>query len=161
MQCEADFLTGTEVDAQIYCPDFEWPLKIKRAIVRWIDKDVFGVEFSTHHELLQSVPELMNECADPIIIATVLIDLKRCIRAAGWAWHRTGAPVCLTVKPAECIERAQLRVKNSMIDYLFGHERSTWCPVDVTNPITQQIFPEVRSIWTELGTYKKLCLIVL
>ena len=50
-------MVGTEVDAQIYCPDFEWPLKIKRAIVRWIDKDVFGVEFL---EMLPAQKERMR-----------------------------------------------------------------------------------------------------
>lgn len=36
----------------MYFPDFEWPLKVQRAIVRWINADVFGIEF---RELL-SVP---------------------------------------------------------------------------------------------------------
>lgn len=29
----------------IFLPDFQWPLRINQAIVRWIDKDEFGLEF--------------------------------------------------------------------------------------------------------------------
>lgn len=45
VQCETDIAPGAEIEAQIYFPDYEWPLKIQRAVVRWTNGDVFGVEF--------------------------------------------------------------------------------------------------------------------
>ncbi|MGQ0694357.1 MAG: PilZ domain-containing protein [Nitrospiraceae bacterium] len=45
VRCESDLSVGTEIDAQIYFPDYDWPLKVQRAIVRWINVDVFGIEF--------------------------------------------------------------------------------------------------------------------
>jgi len=45
VQCEIELMPGTEIDAQIYFPDYEWPLKIQRAAVRWTRGETFGVEF--------------------------------------------------------------------------------------------------------------------
>ena len=45
VQCETELSVGNEIEAQVYFPDYEWPLKVKRAIVRWINADVFGIEF--------------------------------------------------------------------------------------------------------------------
>ena len=45
VQCEAELSAGSEITAQIYFPDYAWPLKVQRAIVRWIKADVFGIEF--------------------------------------------------------------------------------------------------------------------
>jgi hypothetical protein len=45
VQCETAVSVGTEIEAQIYFPDYEWPLKVGRAGVRWTNGDVFGVEF--------------------------------------------------------------------------------------------------------------------
>jgi hypothetical protein len=41
---------GTEIDAQTYSLDYEWPLKVQRAAVRWLKGDIFGIEF------LESLP---------------------------------------------------------------------------------------------------------
>lgn len=45
VQCETGVAVGTEIEAHIFFPDYEWPLKVSRAGVRWINGDVFGVEF--------------------------------------------------------------------------------------------------------------------
>lgn len=36
---------GMKLRLSIFLPDFQWPLRINQAIVRWIDKDEFGLEF--------------------------------------------------------------------------------------------------------------------
>lgn len=36
---------GMTLRLSIFLPDFQWPLRINEAIVRWIDKDEFGLEF--------------------------------------------------------------------------------------------------------------------
>jgi hypothetical protein len=45
VECESDIAKDTEVAAWIYSPDYEWPLKIHRAIVRWASQHSFGLEF--------------------------------------------------------------------------------------------------------------------
>ncbi len=45
VQCETELSAGTEVEAWVYPPDYDWPLKIERAIVRWTKAAEFGLEF--------------------------------------------------------------------------------------------------------------------
>lgn len=45
VQCEHGVAPGAEIEAQIFFPDYEWPLKIKRAVARWATEDMFGMEF--------------------------------------------------------------------------------------------------------------------
>ncbi len=45
VECETELAIGDEVEAWVYPPDHEWPLKIERAIVRWRKATEFGLEF--------------------------------------------------------------------------------------------------------------------
>lgn len=36
---------GAELNAWIYFPDYEWPLKVEQAVVRWHKEDQFGLQF--------------------------------------------------------------------------------------------------------------------
>lgn len=37
--------TGMILRLSLFLPDHQWPLRISQAMVRWIDKDEFGLEF--------------------------------------------------------------------------------------------------------------------
>ncbi|HEX3203240.1 MAG TPA: PilZ domain-containing protein [Nitrospiraceae bacterium] len=47
---------GTELQVSLFMPDYTWPMKVERAIVRWVKRTTFGVEFltvqSSHRERL-------------------------------------------------------------------------------------------------------------
>jgi hypothetical protein len=45
VDCESEIVKDTDVAAWIYSPDYEWPLKIERAVVRWASPKAFGLEF--------------------------------------------------------------------------------------------------------------------
>lgn len=45
VDCESGIAKDTDVEAWIYSPDYDWPLKIDRAVVRWVSPKVFGLEF--------------------------------------------------------------------------------------------------------------------
>lgn len=45
VDCESEIVKDTDVAAWIYSPDYEWPLKIDRAVVRWASTQAFGLEF--------------------------------------------------------------------------------------------------------------------
>lgn len=45
VDCESEIVKDTNVAAWIYSPDYEWPLKIERAVVRWASPEMFGLEF--------------------------------------------------------------------------------------------------------------------
>lgn len=45
VDCESEIGMDTDVAAWIYSPDYEWPLKIDRAVVRWASPKAFGLEF--------------------------------------------------------------------------------------------------------------------
>ena len=45
VECESEIVKDTVVAAWIYSPDYDWPLKIERAIVRWVSPKAFGLEF--------------------------------------------------------------------------------------------------------------------
>jgi len=45
VDCESEIVKDTDVAAWIYSPDYDWPLKIERAVVRWVLPKVFGLEF--------------------------------------------------------------------------------------------------------------------
>ncbi len=36
---------GTEVELWLFSSDFEWPLKVEKAVVRWSAPEAFGTEF--------------------------------------------------------------------------------------------------------------------
>jgi c-di-GMP-binding flagellar brake protein YcgR len=40
---------GAEVRLSIMMPDYAWPLKVDRAIVRWMKHRYFGIEFLSMH----------------------------------------------------------------------------------------------------------------
>jgi hypothetical protein len=40
---------GAEVRLSIVMPDYAWPLKVDRAIVRWVKNKQFGIEFLSMH----------------------------------------------------------------------------------------------------------------
>jgi len=41
--------TGAELRLSILMPDYAWPLKVDRALVRWVKGRHFGVEFVSMH----------------------------------------------------------------------------------------------------------------
>jgi hypothetical protein len=43
--CEGAARNGAEIHAWIYFPDYEWPLKVDRAVVRWTKENQFGLQF--------------------------------------------------------------------------------------------------------------------
>ena len=47
---------GMELRVSLFMPDFTWPMKVERAVVRWVKRTTFGVEFlsvqSSHRERL-------------------------------------------------------------------------------------------------------------
>ena len=45
VDCESEIVKDAVVAAWIYSPDHDWPLKIERAVVRWVSPKVFGLEF--------------------------------------------------------------------------------------------------------------------
>ena len=45
VDCESEIVKDAVVAAWIYSPDYDWPLKIDRAVVRWVSPKVFGLEF--------------------------------------------------------------------------------------------------------------------
>lgn len=45
VECESQIVKDTAVAAWIYSPDYDWPLRIERAIVRWVSPKAFGLEF--------------------------------------------------------------------------------------------------------------------
>src|ERR1044072_2612313 len=46
---ESDVLParGTALRMSLSLPDFTWPMKVERAVVRWVKRTTFGVEFFT------------------------------------------------------------------------------------------------------------------
>jgi hypothetical protein len=40
---------GAELRLSIMMPDYAWPLKVDRAIVRWVKNRCFGIEFLSMH----------------------------------------------------------------------------------------------------------------
>ena len=45
MECQTDLATGTSLEIWLFLPDYEWPLKIEKAEVRWRTTEKFGLEF--------------------------------------------------------------------------------------------------------------------
>ena len=39
------FPVGTEVEVWLFSPDFDWPLKVDKAVIRWTATESFGAEF--------------------------------------------------------------------------------------------------------------------
>lgn len=37
---------GLKLKLSIFLPDHKWPLRVDEAIVRWIDGEIFGIEFT-------------------------------------------------------------------------------------------------------------------
>ena len=38
-------IVGQELEASLFSPDFDWPLKVENAVVRWTGHESFGLEF--------------------------------------------------------------------------------------------------------------------
>ena len=45
IDCPTEIETGASLELWLFLPDYDWPLKIDKAEVRWKDGDVLGVEF--------------------------------------------------------------------------------------------------------------------
>lgn len=45
IECETTPEPGTELEMSFFAPDHPWPLKIERAVVRWLKGEEFGLEF--------------------------------------------------------------------------------------------------------------------
>ena len=45
VECETPVEVDATLEAWLFLPDFEWPVRIERAKVVWHDGDVFGLEF--------------------------------------------------------------------------------------------------------------------
>ncbi len=45
IETEASVVVGASFECRIYAPGFDWPLRIEEAQVRWINGNVFGLEF--------------------------------------------------------------------------------------------------------------------
>ncbi len=45
VQCETVPETGTELEINLFLPDYPRPLKVERSVVRWVKGERFGVEF--------------------------------------------------------------------------------------------------------------------
>ena len=45
VHCETTVEIGMTLELSFFMPDHPWPLKVDRAVVRWIQGEVFGVEF--------------------------------------------------------------------------------------------------------------------
>jgi peptidoglycan/xylan/chitin deacetylase (PgdA/CDA1 family) len=49
MESDAQPNPGAELRLSILMPDYTWPMKVDRAIVRWVKGRHFGVEFLSMH----------------------------------------------------------------------------------------------------------------
>ena len=45
IDCPTEIEAGASVELWLFLPDYDWPLKIDKAEVRWKEGDVLGVEF--------------------------------------------------------------------------------------------------------------------
>ena len=45
VECESEIIKDSVVAAWIYSADYNWPLKIERAVARWVSPKAFGLEF--------------------------------------------------------------------------------------------------------------------
>ena len=45
VECETDIVMGTNLEIWLFMPDYDWPLKIEQAEVRWRVAEKFGLEF--------------------------------------------------------------------------------------------------------------------
>lgn len=45
--CPCDLKEGTTVEVWLFMPNYEWPLRIERALVRWTEGEEFGLQFLT------------------------------------------------------------------------------------------------------------------
>ena len=45
VECPTDIQIGSTLALWLFLPDFDWPLQIEKAEVRWKDGNLFGLEF--------------------------------------------------------------------------------------------------------------------
>lgn len=45
VESDARLEKGVELKLELFLPDYSWPMKVDRAVVRWIKGRSFGVEF--------------------------------------------------------------------------------------------------------------------
>jgi hypothetical protein len=42
-------VVGTSFECRIYAPGLSWPLRVDEAQVRWVDGNIFGLQFTVMH----------------------------------------------------------------------------------------------------------------
>lgn len=47
VESSIDVTVGMMLKLSLFLPDFKWPLRVDQAIVRWIDGNQFGLEFTS------------------------------------------------------------------------------------------------------------------
>lgn len=45
VQCPCELKQGVTVEVWLFMPNYEWPLRIEQALVRWKDGEEFGLQF--------------------------------------------------------------------------------------------------------------------
>ncbi len=45
VQCPCELKQGATVEVWLFMPNYEWPLRIEQALVRWKDGEEFGLQF--------------------------------------------------------------------------------------------------------------------
>lgn len=45
MHCPCDLKQGATVELWLFMPNYDWPLRVERALVRWKEEAEFGLEF--------------------------------------------------------------------------------------------------------------------
>ncbi len=45
VRCPCALEQGTMLEVWLFMPDYDWPLRVERAVVRWKDEEEFGLEF--------------------------------------------------------------------------------------------------------------------
>lgn len=46
VQCPCELKQGSIIELWLFMPNYEWPLRIERALVRWAKGEEFGLEFA-------------------------------------------------------------------------------------------------------------------
>lgn len=45
VRCPCVLEEGTTLEVWLFMPDYDWPLRVERAVVRWKDDEEFGLQF--------------------------------------------------------------------------------------------------------------------
>ncbi|HEY7533005.1 MAG TPA: PilZ domain-containing protein [Nitrospiraceae bacterium] len=49
IQSDCAVVVGTSFECRIYAPGLSWPLRVDEAQVRWVDGNIFGLQFTVMH----------------------------------------------------------------------------------------------------------------